>query len=76
MYTLNLVSILFYDQPLSILKFDDVMPTSIITCVLTMSVHVNHHDRLDISPNRWDPLKATQIISSMVYNINQVRFMI
>ena len=28
MYTPNLVSILFYDQPLSIFKFDDVMPTS------------------------------------------------
>ena len=28
MYTSNLVSILFYDQPLSIFKFDDVMPTS------------------------------------------------
>ena len=28
MYTPNLVSILFYDQLLSIFKFDDVMPTS------------------------------------------------
>ena len=28
MYTSNLVSILFYDQPLSIFKFDDIMPTS------------------------------------------------
>ena len=28
MYTPSLVSILFYDQPLSIFKFDDVMPTS------------------------------------------------
>ena len=28
MYTPNLVSILFCGQPLSIFKFDDVMPTS------------------------------------------------
>ena len=35
MYTPNLVSILFYDQPLSILKFDDVMPTSRMNDVKT-----------------------------------------
>ena len=34
MYIPNLVSILFYDQPLSIFKFDDVMPTSRICSIL------------------------------------------
>ena len=35
MYTPNLVSILFYDQPLSIFKFDDVMPTSRIVRLIS-----------------------------------------
>ena len=33
MYNPNLASILFYDQPLSISNFDDVMPTSRIAII-------------------------------------------
>ena len=40
MYTPNLVSILFYDQPLSIFKFDDIMPTSRI-----LRARVKHSDQ-------------------------------
>ena len=38
MYTPNLVSILFCDQPLSIFKFDDVMPTSRIKVVKSLHI--------------------------------------
>ena len=38
MYTPNLVSILLYHQPLSIFKFDDVMPTSRIEHLLRLGI--------------------------------------
>ena len=54
MYTPNLVSILFYDRPLSIFKFDDVMPTSRIISINKISCLYNNCDSL---LNKIDELK-------------------
>ena len=44
MYTPNLVSILFDDQPLSIFKFDDVMPTlRIVSRFFRFQVIISRH---------------------------------
>ena len=66
MYTPNLVSILFYDQPLRIFKFDDIMPTSRIISILAEGVNYltlrvqfhanecNEGEMLTTNPNEWN----------------------